>query len=171
MNYNEIHPTVKMGNNVTLRNFIFIGEGVEIGDDVKIANFCNVDRYCKIGRGSNLQAYVVLSQGTIVGERCFFAGHVSVADEKFPAAGRQVRRPVVFGSEVVVGMGALIIGDITIGSRSVIGMGSVVTKSVPENQVWLGNPARPLISKKTGKPMTRSEYNEKKVEWESSELS
>lgn len=164
--YNEIAKNVKFGKNCVLRNFIFIGEGVVLGDNVKVANFCNIDRYCRIGNNCNLQVYVVLSQGTIVGDNCFFAGHVSVADEKFPAAGKQIRKPTVFGNNVVVGMGALIIGGITIGDNAVIGMGSVVTKDVPANEVWVGNPAKPIISRATGKVMTREEYNSKKTQWE-----
>ncbi|WP_332369571.1 hypothetical protein [Spirosoma telluris] len=31
---------------------------------------------------------------------------------------------------------------VTIGHHAVIGAGSVVTKNIPANQVWAGNPAR-----------------------------
>lgn len=46
------------------------------------------------------------------------------------------------GDYVTVGAGAIIIGDITIGNNVIIGVGSVVTKSVPNNCVVAGNPAR-----------------------------
>ena len=38
----------------------------------------------------------------------------------------------------------LFLPDITIGSKSIIGAGSVVTKDVPENKIFAGNPAREI---------------------------
>ena len=31
---------------------------------------------------------------------------------------------------------------VTIGERAIIGAGSVVTKDIPANEVWAGNPAK-----------------------------
>ena len=36
----------------------------------------------------------------------------------------------------------IICNSVTIGEGSIIGAGSVVTKDIPANQVWAGNPAR-----------------------------
>ncbi len=38
--------------------------------------------------------------------------------------------------------GVYILGGIKIGKNSMIGAGSVVTKDVPKNQIWVGNPAK-----------------------------
>ena len=46
------------------------------------------------------------------------------------------------GDNVNVGANVCIIGDITIGNNVTIGAGSVVVKSVPDNCVVVGNPAR-----------------------------
>ena len=40
------------------------------------------------------------------------------------------------------GAHSIILKGVTIGARSIIGAGSVVTKDVPANEVWLGNPAK-----------------------------
>lgn len=53
-----------------------------------------------------------------------------------------------FEDNVKVGANAVIIGDIHIGNNVHIGAGAVVTKSVPDNCVVVGNPAR--IVKKNG---------------------
>ncbi|WP_317045012.1 LbetaH domain-containing protein [Bacteroides congonensis] len=41
-----------------------------------------------------------------------------------------------------IGMNVIICNSVTIGEGSIIGAGSVVTKDIPANQVWAGNPAR-----------------------------
>lgn len=46
------------------------------------------------------------------------------------------------GNNVDVGANVVIIGDIDIGSNVTIGAGSVVTKSVPDNSIVIGNPGR-----------------------------
>ena len=41
-----------------------------------------------------------------------------------------------------IGANATILAGVTIGENAMIGAGSVVTKDVPANSVWYGNPAR-----------------------------
>jgi maltose O-acetyltransferase len=51
-------------------------------------------------------------------------------------------RPVVIGSDVWVGGGAIICPGVTIGSKSVIGAGSIVTRDIPNGVFAAGNPCR-----------------------------
>lgn len=39
-------------------------------------------------------------------------------------------------------MNTLVVKPVKIGEHAIIGAGSVVTKDVPANEVWAGNPAR-----------------------------
>lgn len=56
--------------------------------------------------------------------------------------GLECAKPVVIGSDVWIGGGAIICPGVTIGDRVVIGAGSVVTRDVPDDVVIAGNPAR-----------------------------
>jgi len=50
--------------------------------------------------------------------------------------------PVVIGSHVYIGNAAIILPGVSIGNRVLIAAGAVVTRSVPDNCVVGGNPAR-----------------------------
>jgi acetyltransferase-like isoleucine patch superfamily enzyme len=49
---------------------------------------------------------------------------------------------VVVKDNAFIGAFSIILKGVTIGENSIIGAGSVVTKSVPDNQIWAGNPAK-----------------------------
>lgn len=51
------------------------------------------------------------------------------------------KRPFI-GDNVTLGASVTIIGDIKIGNNVIIGAGSVVTKSIEENSIAVGNPAK-----------------------------
>ena len=50
--------------------------------------------------------------------------------------------PILIREGAFIGAHAIILKGVTIGSHSVIGAGAIVTRNVPENEVWAGNPAR-----------------------------
>lgn len=54
----------------------------------------------------------------------------------------KVCKPVVIEDNAFIGAYSIILKGVTIGRNSIVGAGSVVTKSVPENEVWAGNPAK-----------------------------
>ena len=62
--------------------------------------------------------------------------------------------PVTIGSNVFIGMNAIITRGVTIGDNVIIGAGSVVTRDCEPNSVYAGNPARKI--------MTIEEYRQKR---------
>ena len=51
-------------------------------------------------------------------------------------------RSIVIGNHVWLGLGACVLGGVTIGDGTVVGMRSVVTRSLPNNVVGAGSPAK-----------------------------
>ena len=50
------------------------------------------------------------------------------------------------GDNVIIYAGAVIVGDVEIGANCIIGANSVVTKSIPDNSIAVGAPAK-IISR------------------------
>lgn len=64
--------------------------------------------------------------------QCTTIGNKQSGDAKLP----------IIGNNVTLGANVCIIGDIKIGNNVIIGAGSVVLKSVPDNVIVAGNPAK-----------------------------
>ena len=50
--------------------------------------------------------------------------------------------PVVIKDGAFIGAHCIILKGVSIGEKSVVGAGSVVTKSIPDGEIWAGNPAK-----------------------------
>lgn len=51
---------------------------------------------------------------------------------------------VIIGNNVYIGASTTVLPGVRIGDNAIIGAGSVVTKDIPANMVYAGNPAKPL---------------------------
>jgi len=80
---------------------------------------------------------VVIGETAVIGDDVLLYHGVTLGGTS-SAAGK--RHPTI-GSQVVVGAGATVLGDITIGQASVIGAGAVVLHSAPADSLLVGVPA------------------------------
>jgi acetyltransferase-like isoleucine patch superfamily enzyme len=79
-----------------------------------------------------------------VEDNVFIGPNVTFTNDKYP---RSKEYPQEFQRTVLkegasIGAGSVILGGVTIGKKAMIGAGSVVTKDVPDGELWLGNPAK-----------------------------
>ena len=81
-----------------------------------------------------------ISIACVVGDNVFLGLGVNLLNDKYPPSGHLA--PVIIGDNEIVGGGSVILPTVKLGRKCVIGAGSVVTKNVPEGEVWWGNPAR-----------------------------
>ncbi|MFT3966520.1 MAG: acyltransferase [Sphingobium sp.] len=131
-----------------------LNEGrVRIGDRVRLRNeparirFRTTTRGCiSLGDDVSLNAGVSLfSDASIeVGSASRIGDNCTIFDTNFHAVheGQKCRpRPVRIGRNVWLGRNVTVLPGVTIGDHSVIAAGAVVFASVPEREVWRGNPA------------------------------
>lgn len=50
--------------------------------------------------------------------------------------------PVLIKKGAFIGASSIILKGVTVGERSIVAAGSVVTKSIPDDEIWGGNPAK-----------------------------
>jgi acetyltransferase-like isoleucine patch superfamily enzyme len=153
---NHIGKNVKLGKNVRLWHFTYIGDGAEIEDNTKIGSLVHIDYGVKIGRDCKIEGNAYIPPLTVIGDGVFVGPGVVFTNDPFPMSPKMVGVTVEDGA--VICAGAVLKAGIRVGARSVVGMGSVVTRDVPPDVVVYGNPARVRYS--------IDEFNEKKVEWE-----
>lgn len=120
------------------------GDNINIGDNVIIGMNCTfVDNApIKIGNNvmiaSNVQLYTSFHP-VEAGKR--------LTDDRQEKSGvffRTLAKPIAIEDGAWIGGGVVILPGVTIGKNSVIGAGSVVTRSIPENCVAVGNPCKVL---------------------------
>lgn len=97
----------------------------------------------------------VITYGTIIltHDYSIEAGLVAINKQDKEYESKFVK-DVTIGKNVFIGQRAIILPGVTIGDNSIIGAGCVVSKSIPENSIVVGNPCK--IIKKT------TEWAEKK---------
>ncbi|WP_462418669.1 serine O-acetyltransferase EpsC [Kytococcus sp. Marseille-QA3725] len=106
--------------------------GVEIHPGARIGRRLVIDH----GMG------VVVGETAIVGDDVMMFHGVTLGG----TSGDSVKRHPTVGSNVLLGAGSTVLGDIEVGTGSSVGAGAVVLKPVPSGQVVGGIPATPLRS-------------------------
>lgn len=134
---------------------VIIGKDTEVGWDVKFApgtvigNNCNIgDKVittgaCWIGNNVNIRPGAIISKGVVIEDWVFIGPGVITNHTKHVDWGRNVKsKPTItyiaFGS--IIGSGTVIVAGVDIKQHSIIGAGSVVTKDIPGDGVYFGNP-------------------------------
>ena len=97
---------------------------------------CVIYPNCFIGAEATLGESCFLLSGAVVNHNCVVGKHVVMA------TGAHLAGSVQVGDTAYIGQDATVRQHLTVGSGALIGMGAVVVKSVPDNAVMVGNPAR-----------------------------
>ena len=110
------------------------GSNVNIGDDVRISCVQKIDIGSNVLMGSKI-LIIDNSHGSYSGTNQSLPQTPPNSRELFSA-------PVSIGDNSWIGEQVIILPGVHIGSGCIVGAGSVVTKSVPDNCIVAGNPAR-----------------------------
>jgi len=101
-----------------------------------------IGKFCLITPGVRIMS----AESIVIGDACMIAHGAYISDADWHGIYDRAKpvgntRPVIFEDNVWIGDSAIICKGVTIGKNSIIGAGAVVTKDVPPNSVYAGNPA------------------------------
>ena len=155
-----IHPTAIVEEGVRL------GPGTAIWDNVHIRTRARLGKNCivgektyiaydvRIGDNVKINSFVYIPTGVTIEDKVMVSAGCIFVNDKYPRAfdftlgkladsGRNENTLSTTVREgATVGAGCTILGGIEIGRFALVGAGSVVTKSVPDQALVVGNPAR-----------------------------
>jgi sugar O-acyltransferase (sialic acid O-acetyltransferase NeuD family) len=123
---NAIHPSVIIGNTTELGFGIVAMAGCIFNPKAKIGNFTFFATGAQVEHDNIIHDFASISAGSITG------GYVTLG--KFSA----------------ITLGVTILDRIEIGKNTVVGAGSLVIKSLPDNILAYGNPAKIIRSRNVG---------------------
>ena len=140
-----------------------IDEGCEIGKGTKIWHFSHIMSNCRIGDNCNLGQNVVVSPDVVLGNNVKVQNNVSIytgvtcEDDVFLGPSMvftnvinprsAINRKKEYASTLVkrgatIGANATIVCGVEIGQYAFVGAGAVVTRSIPDFALIVGNPGR-----------------------------
>ena len=144
------------------RNSITIGKNVQIrsgkayniiGGDTRLILRTIDDGQIRIGNGVGISNSAVVSANSITIEDDVFIGgscaiydtdfHSSEYDQRINQGEKNIKSaPVIIKKGAFIGSRCIILKGVTVGEEAIIGAGSVVTKDIPDGEIWAGNPAK-----------------------------
>lgn len=141
--------TASFGDHLKINNGPFPNP---VGGNGKTILFIEFKAILQIGSHVGISnAEIVVKQKVTIGNRVMIGGGTRIYDSDFhpidykkrietPNAG--LCAPIEIRDDAFIGAYSTILKGVTIGRGAVIGAGSVVTKDVPDYEIWAGNPAR-----------------------------
>ena len=130
-----------IGRGTEIWNFVNIYKS-EIGKNCKIASHVEIGESI-IGDDCKIEAFAFIPPGTRIGNNVFIGPGVLFANDKYPHADPIWEKgPIEVGDNVSIGIGVIILPNVTIGDHSFVAAGAMVTKSIPPYSFAMGRPAQ-----------------------------
>ncbi|KAB8320228.1 N-acetyltransferase [Tolypothrix campylonemoides VB511288] len=156
----RIHPTAIVEESVV------IGDGTSVWDNVHIRYSTHIGEQCivgektyiaygvQIGNRVKINAFVYICNAVTIEDGVMISAGTIFTNDRFPRSAtvdlKHLRTsdpdehtlPTLVQEGATIGANCTIGNDLSIGRFAMIGMGAVVTKSIPDFHLAIGNPAR-----------------------------
>jgi UDP-2-acetamido-3-amino-2,3-dideoxy-glucuronate N-acetyltransferase len=151
-----IEPGVVLGDGTAVWDNVHIRRDTTIGDDCVIGEKTYIAYGVRVGHRCKLNAFVYVCAAVTIEDGVMVSAGTVFTNDRFPRATTPDLKalrpsepdehtlPTLVREGATIGANCTIGNDLTIGRFAMVGMGSVVTKSVPDFMLVLGNPARPV---------------------------
>ena len=158
----RIHPTanieggVRLGSRTSVWDNVHIRHGACLGEDCIVGEKTYIAYDVMIGNRVKINAFVYICAAVTIEDGVMLSAGAIFTNDRFPRATtpdlKKLRDsapdehtlPTLVRGGATIGAGSIIGNDLTIGRFAMVGMGSVVTKTVPDFYLVMGQPARPV---------------------------
>jgi UDP-2-acetamido-3-amino-2,3-dideoxy-glucuronate N-acetyltransferase len=143
-----IHPlsdclSTSIGKNTNVWQYVVILSKAVIGDNCNICAHSFIENDVKIGNGVTVKCGVYLWDGITIEDNVQIGPNVTFTNDKYPRAKTEFKlQRTLIKKNASIGAASTILGGLTIGENAMVGAGSLVTKDIPDNELWLGSPAK-----------------------------
>lgn len=156
----RIHPTaiveegVVLGRGTSIWDNVHIRRGTMVGEECLVGGKTIIAYGVRIGHRVKINSFVYICTAVTIEDGVMISAGTIFTNDRFPRAASSDLKslrpsepdehtlPTLVKEGATIGAGCVIGNDLAIGRFAMIGMGSVVTKSVPDFHLALGNPAR-----------------------------
>ena len=156
----RIHPTailepgVVIGTGSSIWDSVHIRHDTTLGDECIVGEKTHIAYGVRIGHRVKINSFVYICNAVTIEDGVMISAGTIFTNDRFPRATtpdlKHLRTsepdehtlPTLVKEGATIGAGCIIGNDLSIGRFAMIGMGSVVTKSVPDFHLAIGNPAR-----------------------------
>lgn len=154
----RIHPTADLEADVTVgpRSSIWhraqVRIGATIGAECIIGRDAFIDEGVTLGNRVKVQNLALVYHGVTVEDGVFIGPNAILTNDRYPRAitadGALARAddwtvsPITLRTGCSIGAGAVVVAGVDVGRFATVGAGSVVTRTVPDQALVAGSPAR-----------------------------
>jgi len=132
-----------VGKNTNIWQYVVVLSKAVIGDNCNICAHSFIENNVKIGNGVTVKCGVYLWDGITIEDNVQIGPNVTFTNDKYPRARKTFElQKTLIKRNASIGAASTILGGVTIGENSMVGAGSLVTKDIPDNELWLGAPAK-----------------------------
>jgi acetyltransferase-like isoleucine patch superfamily enzyme len=150
----DIEADVSVGPNTSIWNRAQIRTGARIGAECIIGRDAFIDEGVVLGDRVKVQNAALVYHGVTVEDGVFIGPNAILTNDRYPRAvtpdGELARAddwtvsPIVLHTGCSIGAGAVVVAGVDVGRFATVGAGAVVTRSVVDQALMAGNPARRL---------------------------
>lgn len=141
--HNIIYAGNKLGENVTTGHRVSLRENNNIGDHTVIGTLSDIQGNAIIGRYCRLYSSVHVAQFSTIGNFVFLYPFVVLTNDPYPPSNDL--KGGTIGDYTQVSVHSIILSGVKIGKNCLVGANSVVTKTVPDYSLVMGDPAKVVM--------------------------
>lgn len=149
-----VEPGVQLGAGTAVWDNVHIRRDARLGEECIVGGKTYIAYEVQIGNRVKINSFVYICNAVTIEDGVMISAGVIFTNDRFPRATTsdlltlrpsdpdEATLPTRVGQGATIGAGSIVGCGLEIGRFAMVGMGSVITRSVPEFHLVLGQPAR-----------------------------